>query len=105
MIEILSFIGQYLPSKHLVVLWIVLNACITYYVRELIKPYYNPKTISETLPDGKIISYDIHQKYVEFSRHDDKPSFFGMWIGFCTYAWIRIILWISLAVLACVDCR
>ena len=80
-----------------------LEACIYFTVLNLIgsigiyikikKDYYTTKKDKET---GK----DMHEAYPSFCRTDECPSFQRLFLGFISFAWLKMILFIS-AVLNC----
>lgn len=103
--EMSFFFREVLFSSKWLLSWLVLNAFFAYYIRKLTLPYYDPKYVSETKEDGTTSTYNIHDKYPEFCRHDDYPSFFWMWVGFSTVLWIKVGLWITFLIIIYIDCR
>ncbi len=105
---LMSFINFLYSYKYLTS-WFILNGLLAFYTKKKLMKYYEPKyiQIQEAKKDGTTCdkTVNIHDVYPEFSRHDDSPSFFTLWIGFSTVLWIKGSLWLFLLLLMWFDCK
>ena len=105
---IMSFLNFLYSYKYLSS-WLILNGLLAFYTKKKLVKYYDPKYIQvqKTNKDGSVseTTVNVHEEYPEFSRHDDYPSFFKLWIGFCTVLWIKGSSWLFLLFLIWLDCK
>lgn len=100
--SIVDFLFHY---KNYFLYWIIFNTIAALYIKSTLSVYYRKKK-GVVVIDGLEQEVDnVHDVYPEFSRKDNEMSFLWMLFAFCTFAWLRIFLWVGLLGLSALQAK
>ena len=85
--------------------WFIFNFISAFIFKIAISVYYRKKSLIKKDENKEIYIENIHDEYPEFCRPDKELSFIYIFFGFCTFVWLKLILWSSLLIITYLECK